>query len=77
MSFEETDVLARTPHGSGWRKVSGVTARAFVAETWMDLPVTDVNDESKEVRVEFEVDGRHRPFILGPAEYTLSSGSAD
>ena len=74
MAFEETDVLARTPRGPGWRKVSGgITARAFVGETWLELPVTDINEESKEVRVEFEVNGRYRPFILGPAEYTLGA----
>ena len=52
-SFEEPRHLEqRRPRGGGWRELSSPRrVRAYIGETWVDADATDVNDETREVRV--------------------------
>lgn len=54
-SFEEPRHLEqRRPQGGGWRHLGApVTVRAHIAEIWVDAVAVDVNDNSREIRVEW------------------------
>jgi hypothetical protein len=52
-SFEDPRHLEQSrPRSGGWRALDApVTVRAYVGETWVDAEATDVNDQSREVRL--------------------------
>jgi hypothetical protein len=52
MSFEEHDRVGAQLHGSGWRHLTEPQMLScYVASVWMDAPVLDVNDETREARI--------------------------
>ena len=52
------------PRGAGWRHLAApVTARCYVNNIWVDATVVDVNDETREIRIEW-------PPLVDPVELT-------
>jgi hypothetical protein len=46
-----------------------------MGSAWMDAPATDVNDDTREIRVEYSVVTRGvRRFILDASQYRPSNG---
>jgi hypothetical protein len=42
------------PHGKGWRRLDPpVTVRGYIANGWHDAVAVDINDETREIRVEW------------------------
>jgi hypothetical protein len=70
------------PKAPGWRRLDPpVQVRAYFAQGWHDVRAVDVNDETRELRVEMppehDVNGvdliSHR--IFGPSLYQAEPGS--
>lgn len=76
MSFNEQDRVSAQLHGRGWRRLATPQAmRCYLASTWMDAPATEVNDETREVRIEYPVVTRGvQHFILDASQYQTPSG---
>ncbi len=76
MSFNEEDRVDAELRGDGWRSLAPPqTVRCYVASTWIDASVTEVNDETRDVRIEYPVVTRGvRHFILDASQYRLSEG---
>jgi hypothetical protein len=76
MSFNEQDRVSAQLHGRGWRRLAPPqTVRCYVGSTWMDAPATEVNDQTREVRIEYPVVMRGlRHFILDASQYRPSNG---
>ena len=76
MSFGEQARAGGALHGSGWRSLRPPqTVRCYVGSTWIDAPATEVNDETREVRIEHQVVTRGlRRFILDASQYRPVSG---
>jgi len=76
MSFNEQDRVSAQLHGHGWRHLAEPQAvHCYVGSMWMDAPATDVNDDTREIRVEYPVATRGvRRFILDASEYRPSNG---
>lgn len=56
MSFNEEDRVDAELRGDGWRSLAPPqTVRCYVASTWIDASVTEVNDETRDVRIEYPV----------------------
>jgi hypothetical protein len=71
MSFNEQDRVSAQLHGRGWRRLATPqTVRCYLASTWMDALATEVNDETREVRIEYPVVTRGvRRLILDASQY--------
>lgn len=71
MTFNEQDNVSAQLRGHGWRRLAPPqTVRCYVASMWMDALATDVNDETREVRIEYPVVTRGvRHFILDASQY--------
>jgi hypothetical protein len=82
-SFEEPRSLEqRRPTGGGWRHLSApVTVRAYIAEIWVDAKAIDVNDNTREIRVEWppptEDDLTIHHMILDASHYKPMPGLFD
>lgn len=76
MSFDEEDRVDAELHGDGWRSLAPPqTVRCYVASTWIDASVTEVNDETRDVRIAYPVVTRGvRHFILDASQYRPSEG---
>ena len=74
MSFNEHDRDGAQLHGHGWRHLAEPQAvQCYVGSIWMDAPATDVNDDTREIRVEYTVVTRGvRRFILDASQYRRS-----
>jgi hypothetical protein len=70
MSFNQQDRVSAQLHERGWRRLAPPqTVRCYLASTWMDAPATEVNDETREVRIEYPVVTRGlRHFILDASQ---------
>jgi hypothetical protein len=79
MSFEENDRIDDTLRGSGWRHLRmPTTLRCYVASTWIELAVIDVNDETREIRVADETVMRGlRRSVLDASQYRGVAGLFD
>lgn len=73
MTFEEQDRVAAQLHGVGWRHLlEPQPVCCYVASAWMELPVGEVNDETREVRATYgTVEHGIRKFILDASHYQL------
>lgn len=58
-SFEEPrSVDQARPQSRGWRELAEpVTVRCFLNNTWVDAPAVDVNDDTREIRIEWPPSG--------------------
>ena len=76
MSFNEQDRVSAQLHARGWRHLAEPQAvRCYMGSAWMDAPATDVNDDTREIRVEYSVVTRGvRRFILDASQYRPSNG---
>ena len=76
MSFNEQDRVSAELRGQGWlRLVPPQTVRCYVGSTWMDACATEVNSETREIRIEYPVVTRGlRHFILDASQYQHSDG---
>jgi hypothetical protein len=76
VSFDEEDRVDAELHGDGWRSLAPPqTVRCYVASTWIDASVTEVNDETRDVRIAYPVVTRGvRHFILDASQYRPSEG---
>ena len=76
MSFNEVDRFKAELHGPYWfRLTPPQTVRCYVGSTWMDAWVTEVNDDTHEIRIEYPVVTRGlRHFILDASQYQPSDG---
>ncbi len=76
MSFNEQDAVETQLHGRGWRRLAPPqTVRCYVGSAWMDAPATEVNDDTREIRIEYPVVTRGvRHFILDASQYRPSVG---
>lgn len=54
-SFEEPRSVDQVrPRGGGWRQLqSAVMVECFLNNTWVEAPAIDVNDETREVRIQW------------------------
>jgi len=53
-SFNQSEQKIGLPRGRGWRRLDPpVTVRGYIASQWHDLVAVDVNDETREIRVEW------------------------
>jgi hypothetical protein len=71
MSFNEQDRFSAELRGQGWLRLAPPqTVRCYVASTWMDACATEVNSETREIRIEYPVVTRGlRHFILDASQY--------
>jgi hypothetical protein len=76
MSFNEQDRVSAQLHGHGWRRLAlPQTVRCYVGSTWMDAPATEVNRETRDIRIEYPVVTRGvRRLILDASQYRPSKG---
>jgi hypothetical protein len=76
MSFEEQSQVGAQLRGDGWRTLlQPRIVQAYLAGVWMDVPATDVNEQSREIRVEYStVDRGVRKFILDASQYRPCEG---
>ena len=74
MSFNEEDRFKADIHGRGWLSLAPPqTVRCYVGSTWIDARATEVNDETREIRIEYPVATRGlRHFILDASQYQPS-----
>lgn len=71
MSFNEQDRVRTELRGQGWLRLApSQTVRCYVGSTWMDACVTEVNTETREIRIEYPVATRGlKHFILDASQY--------
>jgi hypothetical protein len=70
MGFEEYDHLNAQLHGTGWRRASpGATAECYVSDHWATYQVTNVNDETREIRIDLNVPAGSGRRILDASYY--------
>ena len=76
MSFEEQNRAGEQLRGSGWRHlVEPRTLSCYVGSRWMDAPASDVNDDTREVRIAYmTVAHGVRRFILAASLYRPAIG---
>jgi hypothetical protein len=76
MSFNEEDRVEARLRGHGWRSLARAQmVRCYLASTWIETPVTDVNDETRYVRIAHPVATRGiRHFILDASQYRPTEG---
>lgn len=74
MSFNEQDRFSAELRGQGWLRLEPPeTVRCYVGSTWMDACATEVNSETREIRIEYPVVTRGlRHFILDASLYQPS-----
>lgn len=74
MSFNEQDRVSGELRGPGWLRLAlPLTVRCYVGSVWMDACATEVNSETREIRIEYPVVTRGlRHFILDASQYELS-----
>lgn len=75
MSFNEVDRISGELRGSGWHRLAPAqTVRCYVASTWVDAIATEVNEETREIRIEYPVVTRGlRHFVLDASQYQPSN----
>ncbi len=81
-SFHQPSGEEREPHGDGWRRLqTPVAVRAYIAQGWHDTLAVDVNDETREVRVEWPPRSVDDPLaliahrVLSPDHYQAPQGT--
>ncbi len=76
MSFNEQDRGSGQLRGRGWhRLLPPRRVQCYVAGIWLDAPVTEVSEETREVRIEYPtVAGGVRRLILDASQYRPSPG---
>lgn len=75
MSFEETKRLDAQLRGLAWRRLQeSITVHCCLGDTWTKQLVTDVNDETREVRVVYDTVNHGVIRILDAAGYRVGSG---
>jgi hypothetical protein len=76
MSFNEQDRFSAELRGQGWLRLAlPQTVRCYVGSIWMDAYATEVNSETREIRIEYPVVTRGlRHFILDASQYEHSDG---
>lgn len=74
-SFEEPRHLEqRRPQGGGWRELDAPhTLRCFIGAIWVDADAIDVNDASREVRVQWPPGSGHHE-VLDASHYQAAAG---
>jgi hypothetical protein len=76
MSFNEQDRVSAQLHGHGWHRLAPPqTVQCYVASIWLDAPATDVNDETREIRIEYPIVTREvGRLILDASQYRPAKG---
>lgn len=76
MSFNEEDRLDAQLRGVGWRRLAqSQTVVCYLASTWIEASVTNVNDETRDIRFACPVATRGvRHFTLDASQYRPSKG---
>ena len=76
MSFNEEDRVRAQLRGGEWRRLEPPQmVSCYVASIWRDASATDINDETREIRVEYPaVTADVRRIILNVSEYQPSTG---
>src|ERR1039457_2242167 len=76
MSFNEQDRVSAQLHGHGWHPLAPPpTGQSYVAGIWLEAPVTEINNETREIRIEYPtVTSGVRRLILDGSQYRPSEG---
>ena len=76
MSFNEQDGVSARLDGHGWhRLIPPQAVRCYVASIWLDALATNVNTETREIRIEYStVTSGVRRLILDASQYRSSKG---
>jgi hypothetical protein len=76
MSFNEQDRVSAQLHGHGWHRLAPPrTVQCYVAGIWLEAPVTEINNETREIRIEYPtVTSGVRRLILDGSQYRPSEG---
>jgi hypothetical protein len=76
MSFNEQDRVSAQLHGHGWHRLAPPpTVQCYVAGIWLDARVTEISEETREVRIEYPTaTGGVRRLILDASQYRSSHG---
>jgi hypothetical protein len=80
-SFHEPSDEEGEPHGGGWKRLEPpAVLGVYIAQGWHDAVAVDLNEETREVRVEWPPRGTGDPQepvthrVLGPDHYKLPAG---
>jgi hypothetical protein len=75
--FQEPSGEDREPRGGGWRRIDPRPVRVYIANAWHDATAVNVNDETRELRVEWPPAGPDDPLdiithrVLSPGHYQM------
>lgn len=76
--FHEHPKEERETRGRGWRRIDPTPVRVYIANGWHDAVAVDVNDETREVRVDWPPRLGDDPLeivthrVLGADHHTLA-----
>jgi hypothetical protein len=79
-SFHEPSDEDREPRGGGWRRIEPHPVRIYVANGWHDAVAVNVNDDTREIRVEWPPRTVDDPLelvmhrVLSADHYELGAG---
>jgi hypothetical protein len=80
--FHEPSDEEREPRGSGWRRIDPTPVRVYIANGWHDAVAVNINDETRELRVEWPPRNDDDPLdiithrIVSAGHYEIHAGQA-
>lgn len=76
MSFNEQDRVSAQLHGHAWHRLAVArTVQCYMAGIWLDALVTEIDTETREIRIEYPtVTSGVRRLILDASRYRSSKG---